>query len=131
MLSLSAPCTLTSCTFFSPDDLAQYCGAWSWRLNFFIIYLLTIFGGEESRPWDLQAWIVEGGISKGARSRLRGNSASRQSHPTSRDIEKSESANEELGHEQRLLIFAGKTRILVGKYPDSAGRHSRRARSRL
>ena len=89
------------------------------------------FGGEESRPWDLQAWIVEGGIPKGARSRLRRNSASRQSDPTSRNIEKFESANEELGHEQRLLIFAGKTRILVGKYPDSAGRHSRRARSRL
>ena len=65
------------------------------------------FGGEGLRPLDLQAFTVEGGIPSQAWLRLRVNSASRQSHPTSRDIENFESANEELGHEQRLLIFAG------------------------
>ena len=62
---------------------------WSLELasEFFHHSFAYNFGGEESRPWDLQAWIVEGGIPKGARSRLGGNSASRQSHPTSRDIE--------------------------------------------
>ena len=31
------------------------------RLNFFIIFFAYDFGGGESRPSDLQAWIIEGG----------------------------------------------------------------------
>ena len=70
---------------------------------------------KESLPRDLHAWIVEGGISIGTWSRLGRNSASRPSNPIYCDIEKFDSANEELDHEERLLIFAGKTRILMSK----------------
>ena len=39
-----------------------HCGAWSWSLNFFHHFFAYDSGGEDSRPSDLQAWIVEGGI---------------------------------------------------------------------
>ena len=55
--------------------------------EFFHHFFAYDFGGEESRPSDLQAWIVEGRIPKRVRSRLGKNSASRKINPISRDIE--------------------------------------------
>ena len=55
------------------------------------------FGGEDSRPLDLQAWIVEGGISRQARSRLERNSASRVSNFISRDRERIWKRAKEIG----------------------------------
>lgn len=135
-------------------------GVCVWIFHDFFAY---DFGGEDSRPLDLQACIVEGEIPRRARSRLGRNSASRTSNSISRNRKEFGSAHRELGHEERLLIFAWKTQILLGKmlekilsrakrgwkksgiaevqfgheerstilvskYPDSAGRHSRRAR---
>ena len=83
-----------------------YCGAWTWGLNFFHEFFAYDFGGEESRPSDLQAWIVESGI-PGERGRdWEVISASRMSNSISRDREEFGSAHRELGHEERLLIFA-------------------------
>ena len=66
----------------------RYCGAWSWRLNFFIIFFAYDFGGEESRPSDLQAWIVEGGIPEERGRDWEAISASRMSNSISRDRER-------------------------------------------
>ena len=49
-------------------------------MNFIPHFFGYNFGGEESRPWDLQAWTVEGGIPSQARSQLGRNSASRGSN---------------------------------------------------
>ena len=60
---------------------------WSLELvsEFFDDFFSYDFGGEESRPSDLQAWIVEGRFSGRARSRPRRNSASQTSTSISRD----------------------------------------------
>ena len=87
---------------------------WSLELasELFHHFFAYMFGGEESRPSDLQAWIVEGIIYRRARSRLGRNSASRKrkSNPISRDIEEFGSALRKLGYENSLLILAWKSR---------------------
>ena len=86
---------------------------WSLELasEYFHHFFAYDFGEEESRLSDLQAWIVEGRISRRLRSRLGRNSASRKSNPISRDIEEFGSVHRKLGYEDSLLVSAWKSRI--------------------
>ena len=83
----------------------EYCEAWSWRLNFFMNFFAYDFGGEEWRPSDFQAWIIEGRIPKRARSRLERDSASRKSNPISRDREEFGSGEWRIGSRRTASDF--------------------------
>ena len=85
-----------------------------------MIFSLTILVEKESRPSDLQAWIVEGGIPRRApRSRLGRNSASRTSNSISRDRKEFGSAHGGIESRRTASAFSRK------RPTDFAGRNAR------
>ncbi len=103
----------------------RYCGAWSWRLRFFMIFSLIIW-------WRRVAAIGHTSLDrKGQNSRKNSvardarmgrNLASQRSDSISCDWEEFESADGELGHKERPLILAGKTRITWAKFQKERSR---------
>ena len=90
----------------------------------FYEFFAYVFGGEESRPSDLKTWIVEGIISRRARSRLGKNSASRKSNSISRDRERIWKRAQEIGLQRFASDFGAEFQNEHGRERCADGKHS-------